>query len=97
MSARRNKKVKKLILPFTFILGVLAFPLGNMAFEQAKKTAKALLADEAPKKPKDRQGPAVVKKHPKKSARVAAKPSKQKNKKLAKQQKRTKQQKRYAH
>jgi stringent starvation protein B len=98
MSARRNKKMKKLLLPFTFVLGVLAFPLGNMAFDQAKKTGKALFADEAPKKG---QAQRVVHQQPKKShkkaTRTVAKQKKKVSKKVAKQKKPVKQQRRYAH
>lgn len=42
MSSRRAKKLKNWLLPLTFILGIVCFPLGSMLMGQAKKAHHAL-------------------------------------------------------
>jgi hypothetical protein len=51
MSARRNKKLKKFVLPLTFVVGLASFPLGQFAFNLSRKAAASIgLIDKAPKK-----------------------------------------------
>jgi hypothetical protein len=53
MSSRRTKKLKlkKFILPLTFVVGLASFPLGQLAFNQSKKAAQSIgLIDKKPKK-----------------------------------------------
>ncbi|HET9236590.1 MAG TPA: hypothetical protein VFO10_05040 [Oligoflexus sp.] len=42
MSARRTKKLKKFILPLTFVVGLASFPLGQFLFHQSKKAATSV-------------------------------------------------------
>lgn len=42
MSARRTKKLKKFILPLTFVVGLASFPLGQFLFDQSKKAATSV-------------------------------------------------------
>jgi hypothetical protein len=53
MSSRRTKKLKlkKFILPLTFVVGLASFPLGQLAFNQSKKAAESIgLIEKKPKK-----------------------------------------------
>jgi hypothetical protein len=51
MSSRRTKKLKKFIIPLTFVVGLASFPLGQFVFQQSKKAAVAVgLIDKKPKK-----------------------------------------------
>ena len=53
MSARRTKKLKKFILPLTFVVGLASFPLGQFLFHQSKKAATSvgLLEEKNQRKP----------------------------------------------
>jgi hypothetical protein len=91
MSARRTKKMKKFILPLTFVVGLASFPLGQFLFDQSKKAATSvgLLEKKTEKKP-SRQVKAQKKSH--KIARNKAKAQK----KIARARSKPKRE-RYAH
>jgi hypothetical protein len=42
MSVRRTKKLKKFILPLTFLIGIASFPLGQFLFHESKKAATSV-------------------------------------------------------
>lgn len=83
----QKKKLKKLILPLTFVVGVLSYPLGKMAVGQVKKAYSAMFASETPQRRSVRSAPGkrsyARSKHGKKSSYKSAHRSSRKNRHLA--------------